>query len=156
MSTQYLTQTAVQQQIDLHVGGMDIEGPTVFSGNVSFPENSILNLNNGTLQRTVQQIIQATSPTTPVTANTHAGVITTQALTTAANGTTTFTVNSFVGASDIVFLTIQDYGGAGILSVRIDNIISGTSFDIVISNCHSSDALDAAAKIGFLLQSNSP
>lgn len=97
-------------------------------------------------------VTQATSPTTAVTLNKRAGVITTQALTGAANTATTFTLNnSEIKSTDIIHASLEYAdAGAGTPSVVVDAIADG-SCTINILNTNAAAALDAAAKVHFLI-----
>jgi hypothetical protein len=100
-------------------------------------------------------VTQGTSITTGVTASAPAGVITTFSAAIAAEASAEFTVtNTFVSASSVVLANIVDYAGAdstnGIPVVKVDSIGS-TSFKIVISNAHSTNALSGVLKVGFIV-----
>jgi hypothetical protein len=100
-------------------------------------------------------VTQGTSITTGVTASAPAGVITTFSAAIAAQASAEFTVtNTFVSASSVVLANIVDYAGTdstnGIPVVKVDSIGS-TSFKIVISNAHSTNALSGVLKVGFIV-----
>lgn len=102
-------------------------------------------------------LTQATSTTTGVTANYRAFTITTFTQTLAAGASVTFTVSNNtmpLGTCDI-HATIVNYTGTfstnGIPVVNLDNTISGASFDVVISNVHSANALSGTLTIAFLI-----
>jgi hypothetical protein len=86
-----------------------------------------------------------------VTLNNKGGIITTASLTIATNGQTTFTVtNSACFASSLVLANVVNYTGAGLLTACVTTIASG-SFGIRLQNCSSTTALNAVAKIGFII-----
>ena len=97
-------------------------------------------------------VSQATSINTAVVANGSAGIITTQAASTAANGEDTFTLtNSAIKAESVVLAQVVDYAGTfstnGLPSVAVDTIADG-SCEIVILN-PSTAALSGVIKIAF-------
>lgn len=104
-------------------------------------------------------IIQATNITTGLTINGTTGKITTQAATTAAEASDTFTVtNNRVGPSSIILANIESAVAQGIPIIQISNIVSGTqsasgSFDITLTNPGASggDALAQAFVIRFVI-----
>lgn len=98
---------------------------------------------------------QGTNITTGVTLNTLKGLIVTQTATAGAGGATpnTFTVtNSQAKATSHISAYIMNYAGTiatnGNPIVQVDNRANG-AFDIIISNCHSANALNGALEIGF-------
>lgn len=93
-------------------------------------------------------VTQITSASTGVTLNKATGQITTVALTTAAGAEERFTVtNSAVAATDVVVCTTT-YAGAGTPAVVCGKVAAG-SFDVVITNLHAANALDALMVINF-------
>lgn len=95
-------------------------------------------------------VTQATSASTGVTASGLSGVITTVALTTAAAAEERFTVtNTRVGVRDVIALSTT-YNGAGTPMLSVVNVTAGT-FDVVITNVHASNALNAAMAINFVV-----
>mgnify|MGYP003463107662 CR=1 FL=1 len=95
-------------------------------------------------------VTQITSAATGVTLNKVCGRITTVALTTAAGADEQFTVtNSAVAATDIVIITTT-YAGAGTILVGTAKVVAG-AFDVVITNLHASNALNAVAVINFAI-----
>ena len=99
-------------------------------------------------------VTQATSTSTGVTANGSNGLITCFTSTLAALTSVTFTVaNSAVDADSIILVGVVDYAGrnGGPVVCRTDNIVAGTSFDVVVSNLHATVALNGVYKIGFVL-----
>lgn len=93
-------------------------------------------------------VTQITSSSTGVTLNKVTGQITTVALTTAAAAEERFTVtNSAVAATDVVVLGTT-YNGAGTPMLSVQKIAAG-AFDVVITNVHAANALDALMVINF-------
>lgn len=93
-------------------------------------------------------VTQITSSSTGVTLNTVCGRITTVALTTAAGADEQFTVtNSAVAATDVVIITTT-YAGAGTIMVSTSKVAAG-AFDVVITNLHAANALNAVAVLNF-------
>lgn len=100
-------------------------------------------------------VAQATNITTGVTANGSAGIITTQAASTAADGEDTFTLtNSAIKAESIVFAHIVAYSGTfdtnGVPTVAVNTIADG-SCDIVIMNGAAANALSGTFEIAFVV-----
>jgi hypothetical protein len=97
-------------------------------------------------------VTQATSTSTPVTANGMNGLITCFTSVLAAAGSVTFTVNNAATDADsIVLVGISNYSGTtGIPICRVNNCVAGVSFDIVVTNVGSA-ALNGILKIGFQL-----
>lgn len=89
------------------------------------------------------------------TLNKDAGVITTEALTTAAGVTYTLTLtNSSIAAADQVFASVG-YGSATAGTPVVTRVKPGAgSVTIVIQNIHASAALDGTLKIAFLVLKN--
>ena len=78
------------------------------------------------------------------------GQITTVALTTAAAAEERFTVtNTLVAATDVISLSTT-YNGAGTPMLSVQKVAAG-AFDIVITNVHASNALDALMVINFVV-----
>lgn len=98
-------------------------------------------------------VTQITNISTAVELNYSAGVITTVALTAVAGATAgTFAVtNSFVTASSVILLT-EEYASTatGIPKAVVASVGTGT-FSITLSNVAPTDALNAVAKIHFLI-----
>lgn len=93
-------------------------------------------------------VTQVTSASTAVTLNKVCGQITTVALTTAAAAEERFTVNnSAVAATDAVVLGTT-YDGAGTPMLSVQKIAAG-AFDVVITNVHAANALNALMVINF-------
>lgn len=93
-------------------------------------------------------ITQITSSATGVTLNKPCGQITTVALTTAAAAEERFTVtNSQVVATDVIALSTT-YNGAGTPALAVVNVTAG-AFDIVITNLHAANALNAVMILNF-------
>ena len=101
-------------------------------------------------------VAQATSITTGVTANGSAGIITTQAASTAGGAATTFVfTNSSIKADSVVKAQVVGYAGTfatnGLPVVVVDTIVAG-SCDVVVMNAHSANALGGAVEIAFVVQ----
>jgi len=95
-------------------------------------------------------VVQITSSATGVTLNKLCGQITTVALTTAAGAEERFTVtDSQIAAGDTVSFGTT-YNGAGTPMIGAINVTAGT-FDIVITNLHASNALNALMVINFAI-----
>lgn len=95
-------------------------------------------------------VTQITSAATGVTLSKPVGQITTVALTTAAAAEEQFTVtNTLVAATDIIALSTT-YAGAGTPMLSVVKVASG-AFDIVITNVHAADALNAVMVINFAI-----
>lgn len=93
-------------------------------------------------------VTQATNASTGVTLNKVTGQITTVALTTAAAAEERFTVtNSAVAATDVIVLGTT-YDGAGTPMLSVQKIAAG-AFDVVITNVHAANALNALMVINF-------
>jgi hypothetical protein len=89
------------------------------------------------------------------TLNKDAGVITSEALTTAAGATYTLTLtNSSVAAADQVFASVR-YGtaSAGMPVVTMVTPSSG-AVEVIVQNIHASAALDGTIKIAFAVLKN--
>jgi len=93
-------------------------------------------------------VTQLTNATTAVTLNKKAGVITTVALSTAADTSFEFTVNNSVVKADSIVLASVEYTGNGHPSVHVKSVAAG-SFVVVVRNVNASAALNAAADIHF-------
>jgi hypothetical protein len=60
--------------------------------------------------------------------------------------------NAATDADSAVFPAITNYTGTtGFPTVRVNNCIAGTSFDIIITNVHASAALNGVLTICFML-----
>lgn len=93
-------------------------------------------------------VTQITSSATGVTLSKVTGQITTVALTTAAAAEERFTVtNTNVAATDVIALSTT-YNGAGTPMLGVVNVTAG-AFDIVITNLHAANALNAVLVINF-------
>lgn len=93
-------------------------------------------------------VTQITSASTGVTLSKPCGQITTVALTTAAAAEERFTVtNTLVAATDVIALSTT-YNGAGTPMLSVVNVAAG-AFDIVITNVHAANALNAVMVINF-------
>ena len=89
------------------------------------------------------------------TLNKDAGVITSEALTTAAGATYTLTLtNSAIAAADQVFASVQ-YGSATAGMPCVTRVTPGSgSVVIIVQNIHASAALDGTIKIAFAVLKN--
>lgn len=80
-----------------------------------------------------------------------AGTITTEALTTAAAAEYTLTLtNTKIGASDMVFASVDAGASAGTPAIG-GCTVSADQVIITVSNVHSANAFDAAIKIHFFV-----
>ena len=96
-------------------------------------------------------VTQLTSITTPVTINSHNGVITTVSSTLAANSKTSFTVfNDTVTANSIVLLTVQYPGAAAGIPTLILGTVQAGSFGVTIGNGGNA-ALNNVVRINFVV-----
>jgi len=93
-----------------------------------------------------------TAVSNAVTISALKGIITTESLTAAAGATTTITVtNDQVEANSLVLITGQyASASAGIPVFRLGTVSAG-SFTVLITNTHGSSALNAVAKIHFVV-----
>lgn len=95
-------------------------------------------------------VTQITSAATGVTLSKPCGQITTFALTTAAGAEEVFTVtNTLVAATDVIVLSTT-YAGAGTPMLSVSKVTGGT-FDIIITNAHGANALNAVMVINFVV-----
>lgn len=97
----------------------------------------------------------ATATAGAATLNKQAGVITSEALTTAAGATYTLTLtNSVIGATDQVFASVA-YGTATAGMPAVTRVTPGSgSVVIIVQNIHASAALDGTIKIAFAVLQN--
>ena len=110
----------------------------------------------GALSLPKAAVTQNVSITSPVTIYSPSGVITTQPATAEAGTAQSFTVhNSTVTASSTVLVTITNYSGTlfthGVPIVQVRSVSDNGSFIIAIANIHSTNALNYALKIAFLV-----
>jgi hypothetical protein len=92
-----------------------------------------------------------TAASNAVTINRAAGVITTEALTTAAGATQAITLTSNkIRAGDMVFAVVDPNGSAG-TPVVVNVAVAASTATILVQNVHASAALDAAIKIMFFV-----
>lgn len=95
-------------------------------------------------------VTQITTSATGVTLSKPCGQITTVALTTAAAAEERFTVtNTLIAATDTISLGTT-YAGAGTPALSVMNIVAG-AFDLVITNLHAANALNAALIANFAI-----
>jgi hypothetical protein len=97
--------------------------------------------------RTRADITQVTSKTTAVTANGHRGVITTVALTDAADTEFIFTVNNNKVKADSVILLNTQYSGASATLAYVQSVSAG-SFIVRVRNVGTA-ALNALTKVHY-------
>lgn len=92
----------------------------------------------------------ATSTANAATINAQTGVITTEALTTAAGATYTMTLtNSYIQAGSIVLVTVgKGTCTAGMPTVAFVTSATGSTV-IILQNIHATNALNGTIKIGF-------
>jgi hypothetical protein len=133
MSTQYLSQSIHQDNIDIKVNQITFD--KLFIPRIS--------------------VTQATSTTTPVSCNAESGRITTFTSTAAADTTTQFAVtNTKVLPTDTILIGINDYSGIygtnGVPVIHAKNISPGT-FGVTIQNVHPTNAFAGTFDICFIL-----
>lgn len=96
-------------------------------------------------------VATATLSSAAATLNKAAGRITTEALTTAAEATETFTItNDQVTANSVVLVVISEYAGNGTPVLAQVNPAAG-SFVVTVVNSSAATALDAALKFDFVV-----
>lgn len=106
------------------------------------PAAETLGMNGGT----------GTAASNAVTLNQGSGVITLEALTTAAGATYTLTLtNSYIAAADIVLVMVDLGAGTDGTPVVTSVEPAAGSVVIIIQNIHASDAFNAAIKIRFVV-----
>ena len=97
----------------------------------------------------------ATASSGAATLNKSAGVITSEALTTAAGATYTLTLtNSTIAAADQVFAFVNLGAGTGGIPAIASVAPASGSVVIIVQNIHASAAFNAAIKIGFMVLKN--
>ncbi len=95
-------------------------------------------------------VTQLTSITTGVTINNHSGQITTVGATIAGGAEATFTVtNSTVAALDTIIVTVNDGTNTQATAVGFAREAAAGSFDIILTNLHSSTALNGTLVVNF-------
>lgn len=105
------------------------------------------------MARRIREVVQITSKTTPVKCNSYDGIITTVALTDAADTAFDFVVNnekvrkSTNGSAATVLLTPEYAGTTGAPIVRLVSVAKGT-FTVRVTNVGTA-VLNAACKIHF-------
>ena len=96
-------------------------------------------------------VTQDTAITTGVEVNAPAGVITTVSSTLAAGSNATFIVtNSFVTATSVIQLTVDDSATAGLAKLNVQTVGAGV-FSVNVTNIHSANAFNNLLKIHFLV-----
>lgn len=108
-------------------------------------------LKDGGVVLTKGTVTQLTAITTGVTVNAPAGVITTVSSTLAAGSNATFIVtNSFVDATSVIQLTVDDSATAGLAKLNVQTVGSGV-FSVNVTNIHSANAFNNVLKVHFLV-----
>lgn len=93
-------------------------------------------------------VTQGTSKTTAVPITTFTGIITTVALSDAANGSFSFDVtNSAIAATNVVLVSVDQNGSTGFAAVAAGT--SAGKFTVKVKNVDASAALNAAIKIHY-------
>lgn len=93
-------------------------------------------------------VTQGTSKTTAVPITTFTGIITTVALSDAANGSFSFDVtNSAIAATNVVLVSVDQNGSTGFAAVSAGT--SAGKFTVKVKNVDASAALNAAIKIHY-------
>jgi len=94
----------------------------------------------------------ATATSGAATLNKPSGVVTSEAITTAAGATYTLTLtNATIEAADIVFATVSLGSGTGGTPAIASVKPAAGSVVIIVQNIHASAAFNAAIKIGFVV-----
>lgn len=93
----------------------------------------------------------ATATSGAATLNKSSGIVTSEALTTAAGSTYTLTLtNSAIAAGDIPMVSIDSNGTAGIPSLTSAKCTANT-LTVIVTNIHATAAFNAAIKIQFAI-----
>lgn len=96
-------------------------------------------------------VTQITAITTGVTVDAPAGVITTVSSTLAAGSNATFIVtNSFVTATSVIQLTVDDSATAGLAKLNVQTVGAGV-FSVNVTNIHSANAFNNLLKVHFVV-----
>jgi len=95
-------------------------------------------------------VTQLTSITTPVTINTHSGIITTVSSTIASLSEATFIVNNNKVTTTSIILLTALYSGNGNAVATIGSTVSNGAFRITIANTQTT-ALNSIVKIHFMI-----
>jgi hypothetical protein len=96
----------------------------------------------------------ATASSGAATLNKSAGIITTEALSTAAGSDYTLTLtNSQIAAGDQAFVSVDSNGSAG-LPLAYSVKTTSTTLTVIVRNVHASAAFNAAIKIAFAILKN--
>lgn len=132
-------------------------GNLSYTGKLSITGSSGLSLSSGSGSIVIPStnITQFTIISNPVYINAVSGIITTVSATTSAQNIDFFTVhNNLMNATSRVYVTLIDYTGTyvtnGLPSITANSITSN-SFDIIITNNHTTNALNGVLKISFLI-----
>ena len=93
----------------------------------------------------------ATATAGAATLNKASGIVTSEALTTAAGATYTLTLtNSTIAAGDIPQVTLDSNGSAGIPIITSAKCTANT-LTVIVTNIHASAALNAAIKFAYMI-----
>lgn len=128
---------------DLAVGGaLTLAGALAANGDITLADGKQVNLDGGTASATAGA----------ATLSKQCGVITSEALTTAAAGAYTLTLtNTLVAATSIVLVTFAN-GTNTQGTLELSRVTPGSgSVVILIRNSHASEALNGTIKISFLV-----
>jgi len=103
------------------------------------------------LDVTTATIGQTVNATTAVNLPASCGIITTQALSTATSGSTSFAINhSNIAVGKIIIAQISSYGGNGLPSVYVSGV-NTTTANLVIRNSHRDAPLNATMGISYII-----
>jgi len=117
------------------LGNLLVSGTTTL-GNVTIPKGTVT---------------QLTSSVTPVTVNVQSGTVTTVSQTLAAQSFATFVVNdNKITANSVVVANISNYTGTTGLPVAYVTSIGTGVFSIVVSNYHTTVALNGALTVAYI------
>lgn len=133
------------RRISVDASGLSVNGTIAVTGALTSTASTAA---SGYATGAGGAVTQITNAATGVTLSKPCGQITTVALTTAAAAEERFTVtNTLVAATDVIVLGTT-YNGAGTPMLSVVKVAAG-SFDIVITNVHAANALDAVMVINF-------
>ena len=100
---------------------------------------------------TTSTVSQATNATTAVDLPASYGIITTQAFSTVANGSTTFAINhESIAPGKLIFVDISKYEGPGLPLVYVNTINTNTA-DVLIVNHDRTLDLDGTMEISYAI-----
>jgi hypothetical protein len=123
-------------------GAQTVNGVKTFGSGIAFGAGATLEADSGTVTETGGA----------ATLNKMAGVVTSEALTTAAAASYTLTLtNTVVAATDLVFVSVQN--GTNTQGIPLVSTVTpgSESVVIVINNQHATDAFNGTIKISFLV-----